>query len=209
MTRRELLNATGLDNGGLFSKTLDDLEHCGFVRKYRFPGKVERDAFWQLVDPFTLFHLQFLADKAKRDRGNWLAIATSPTCTAWSGLAFEQLCLLHVGQIKTALGISGVATSVYAARIPSGSNGEPGAQIDLALDRADGIVNLCEMKFAAKPYSISEKYRSEIIDKVEAWHRAFGYGKAVHVTFVTAQGIRPGGGSDVVQSEVRLADLLR
>lgn len=209
LTRRELLDATGLDNCGLFTKTLEDLEHCGFIRRYRFPGKVERDALWQLVDPFTLFHLRFLADPAKRASGNWLADATSPGRAAWSGLAFEQLCLAHVAQIKLALGISGVAASVFAARIPPGGDGEPGAQIDLAIDRADGIVNLCEMKYAAKPFAITEKYRLEILDKVDAWQRAFGARKAVHVTFVTAEGIRFGAGADIVQAEVRLDDLFK
>lgn len=62
----------------MFTKTLDDLEHCDFIRKYRFPGKIERDALWQLIDPFTLFHIRFLSDSAKRLRGNWLAGAASP-----------------------------------------------------------------------------------------------------------------------------------
>lgn len=207
MTREELLAMTGFDNGGCFSKALVDLENCGFVRKYRFPGKVERDSLWQLVDPFTLFHLRFLADAARKNRGNWLAGIASPVRHAWSGLAFEQLCLHHVPQIKTALGIAGVETDAYAARIPQGPNGEPGAQIDLALDRADGIVNLCEMKYSPDPFIVSPQYRSELIAKVSAWQRTFGVRKTVHVTLVTAAGVNPGENTDIVQSEVRLADL--
>ncbi len=209
MTREELIKAVKAEKGGLFSKALADLESCGFLRRYRFPGKKERDAVWQLVDPFTLFHLRFLADPAKRSRGSWLAGAESPARAAWSGLAFEQLCLLHVPQIKAALGISGVSTSVYACRIPPGPDGEPGAQIDLALDRADGIVNLCEMKYARKEFVVTEKYREALIDKVEAWKRAFGWRGAIHVTLVTAAGIRRNAAADVVQSEATLADLIR
>ncbi len=207
MTREDLLSATGIDNGGVFSKALVDLENCGFLRKYRFPGKVERDALWQLVDPFTLFHLRFLADAARKNRGEWLAGIASPVRFAWSGLAFEQLCLHHVQQIKAALGIPGVATDVYAARIPPGPDGEPGAQIDLVLDRADGIVNLCEMKYSFDPFVVSPRYRSELLAKATAWQRAFGVRKAVHITLVTAAGLHPNENADIVQSEVRLADL--
>ena len=207
MTREGLLKTTGIGNGGVFTKALVDLESCGFVRKFQFPGKVERDALWQLVDPFTLFHLRFLEDSSHLGRGNWLAGTSTPIHATWSGLAFEMLCLCHVTQIKAVLGISGVETSVYAARIPPGADGEPGAQIDLAIDRADGIVNLCEMKYSNKPFVISEQYRLSVLDKVDAWRRTFGNKKAIHVTFVTAEGLKPNNNSDIVQSEVRLANL--
>ena len=131
----------------------------------------------------------------------------SPVRFAWSGLAFEQLCLHHVPQIQVALGVSGVATDVYAARIPQGPDGEPGAQIDLALDRADGIVNLCEMKYSPDPFVVTAQYRSELLAKVAAWQRTFGVRKAIHVTLVTAAGLHPNENTDVVQAEVRLADL--
>lgn len=122
-------------------------------------------------------------------------------------MAFEQLCLHHVPQIQAALGVSGVATDVYAARITQGPDGEPGAQIDLALDRADGIVNLCEMKYSPDPFVVTAQYRSELFAKVAAWQRTFGVRKAIHVTLVTAAGLHPNENTDVVQAEVRLADL--
>jgi hypothetical protein len=75
------------------------------------------------------------------------------------GLAFEQVCLGHVGQIKRALGIAGVSANVFACRIPSGPNREPGAQIDLVIDRADGIVDLCEMKHTREAFAVSAEYR--------------------------------------------------
>ena len=151
--------------------------------------------------------LRFLADDSRVGRGNWLAGASSHARATWSGLAFERLCLQHVPQIKRALGIAGVSTAVHAARIPPGPDGEPGAQIDLVLDRADGIANLCEMKYSSDLFAVSSKYRSELLAKVSAYQRAFGARKTVHVTLVTATGLRPNENADVVQSEVRLADL--
>lgn len=207
LTQEELLSATGSRNNGAFSRTLEDLESCGFVRRYRFPGKVERDSTWQLIDPFTLFHLRFLADTANRAEGNWLAGSESQARTTWRGLAFEQLCLLHVPQIKKALGISGVSASVYACRIPADNDGNPGAQIDLVLDRADGIVNLCEMKYTIEPFSISSKYRTELAEKIAAYRRTFETKKAIHVTVVSANGLKENANADIVQSMVNLADL--
>lgn len=65
---------------------------------------------------------------------------------------FEQACLHHLHQIKVKLGISGIASSVYAwSRKPytdSDGNEWNDGQIDLIIDRSDGVINLCEMKYA-------------------------------------------------------------
>ena len=63
------------------------------------------------------------------------------------------------------------------------------------------------MKYSNKPFVISEQYRLSVLDKVDAWRRTFGNKKAIHVTFVTAEGLKPNNNSDIVQSEVRLANL--
>ncbi len=38
----------------------------------------------------------------------WENAAGTGSAAAWKGLAFERVCLIHVGQIKRALGISGI-----------------------------------------------------------------------------------------------------
>ena len=63
------------------------------------------------------------------------------------------------------------------------------------------------MKYSSDLFAVSSKYRSELLAKVSAYQRAFGVRKTVHVTLVTAAGLRPNENADVVQSEVRLADL--
>lgn len=209
LTKEDLVSATGLPDNGRLTDALRALESCGFVRRYGYPGKKVRDSLWQLVDPFTLFHLRFLEGRGPFSRGDWTAGIGTPPRTAWQGLAFEQVCLLHVPQIKAALGISGVSASVYACRVPPGPDGEPGAQIDLVLDRADGIVDLCEMKHTGEAFAVTADYREKLLDKVAAFRRAFGGRKAVHVALVTSAGLRPNANADVVQAEIRLADLFR
>ena len=60
MSRAELLEKTGLPDGRVFCQILDSLEKCGFVRKYTAYGKMRRNAFYQLLDSFSLFHMRFI-----------------------------------------------------------------------------------------------------------------------------------------------------
>ena len=66
-----------------------------------------------------------------------------PAHAAWAGYAFEIMCLMHIPHIRRALGISGIMTEIYSWRSKSH---EPGAQIDLVIERGDQVVNLCERK---------------------------------------------------------------
>ena len=58
------------------------------------------------------------------------------SCNSWSGLCFELVALNNVEALKKAAGFSDVATKQYAWR---SKTSKPGAQIDLILDRKDGI----------------------------------------------------------------------
>ncbi len=207
MTRRELLLATGHPDSGRFTKTLEELRNCGFVRRYEFPGRVERESVWQLIDNYTLFHFQFESANRKGNPHFWSNSQESPLHAAWSGMAFERTCLLHVEQIKRALGISGIDVGAYSLRVSQDANGNPGAQIDLLLDRADNVVNICEMKFAKEQFSIDAECERSLRNKISACRRFCGERKSMHVTLVTTFGVRPGRHSDIIQSEVHLEDL--
>lgn len=62
----------------------------------------------------------------------------------------------HHRQIKEALGISGIATTVSTWRSnPDPPKNLPGAQIDMIIERADRVIHLCEMKFSQKAYNIT------------------------------------------------------
>jgi len=65
----------------------------------------------------------------------WMMQRQSPKWRAWSGFAFEGICLKHVQPIKVALGISGVQTTEAPWRHRPAAD-EPGPQIDLLIDRA-------------------------------------------------------------------------
>ena len=124
---------------------------------------------------------------------------------AWSGYAFEQVCLAHTIQIKKALGISGVHTDVSSWI----SHGEgTGAQVDLVIDRADRVINLCEIKFANGPFEIDRAYDLVLRGKTEIFRNETKSRKALHLTMITTYGVKPGKYSGIVQSEVRMDELL-
>ena len=186
LMREEIADKAKIKGGGTLTKVLNDLVCCGFVQEYLAFGKQKRDRVFQLTDPFTLFHLAF-ADKQKRFTENyWLHYCTTPAHSAWSGYAFELVCLLHLPQIKHSLGISGVLTEASSWRSKTAN---PGAQIDLVLDRADKIINLCEMKFASDVYSIDKRYGKKLREKKAAFLAETETRKAAHTTLVTTFGL--------------------
>ena len=76
---------------------------------------------------------------------------------AWSGLAFERVCLQHESQIKEVLGIRGVKTDICSFKCQRDDEKQIyGSQIDLLIVRKDQVINLCEMKFSNKPYVITQ-----------------------------------------------------
>ncbi len=207
MDRGEIAAGAKVSNSGTLTKYLKELEQCGFIRKYVLPGRKIKGAIYQLMDNFTLFHFKFIANNSKHDRHFWTSSIDSPFHVAWEGLAFERLCLWHVEQMKRALQIGGVLTNAYAWRHVAVSPDDEGAQIDLLIDRNDGIVNLCEMKFCADEYAITAEDAMSIQRKKAVFKRETATRKAIHVTYVTAFGLKRNAYANDVQSEVTLGDL--
>lgn len=200
MTRDEIAASAGLANNGSLTKRLRELEQCGFVRKFVEIGKKNRGSLYQLIDNFTLFHFRFAAENRLGNRHYWSDMLDSHVHSTWIGLAFERLCLLHIDQIKEALRIGGVHTNVH-----SWHNGR--AQIDLLIDRNDGIINLCEMKYHDGPYPISREVDEDVRNRKSALKDETKTRKAVHVTFVTPYGVKDNAYAKNVQSFVTLDDL--
>ncbi|MCL2164473.1 MAG: ATP-binding protein [Oscillospiraceae bacterium] len=187
LIREEISKKSKIKGGGTLTTVLTDLIHCGFVRDYLAFGKSKRDRLYQLIDPFTFFHLTF-SDKQKRFMDNfWIHFNTTPAHSAWSGYAFELACLLHIPQIKTSLGVSGVLTQASSWR---SKTADPGAQIDLVIDREDKVINLCEMKFASTEFTIDKAYNAKLRAKRAAFLSETATRKAAHTTLVTTFGVK-------------------
>jgi uncharacterized protein len=201
LTRKEISAESKMADGGGLTRLLDELEESGFIKRYVPFGKLQRNSLYQLTDFFSLFHIKFMKGHASFDKHYWLKMTDHPKHRAWSGYAFEQVCLAHVLQIKRAMGISGVQTEVSSWR---STNKAHGAQIDLVIDRRDGIINLCEIKFSISPFSIDKKYDAELRNKVGSFKTETQTKKSTFLTMLTTFGLQSNSYSGNVQSSFKM-----
>ena len=186
ITREELLQITGLPNGGGTTRLLTELEASNFIRRYKPFEKKERNSLYQVADFYSLFYLKFIKNANAAEEGIWLNSLDSPAQRAWSGYAFEQVCLAHTDMIKKALGISGIQSNSSSWLGKTGGNA---AQIDLLIDRRDQVINICEMKFSINSFIITKKYAGEIRDKIGIFKAATGTKKSIYFTMITTFGL--------------------
>lgn len=208
MTREELIS-NGLTDNGMLSKALDELECCGFIRHYNKMGNKVKSAVYQLIDNFSLFYFKFIQSNNNNDSHFWSNSIDSAMHRVWAGLAFERVCLQHIDQIKSKLGISGVLCNVYSWRSNPSADGMKGAQIDLLIDRNDNTINLCEMKYSSDNYLIDKDFEASIRNKKAVFTRETNTRKAVHVTLVTTFGVVRNMYADAVQNVVTADDLFK
>ena len=207
MTRQELIAAGKFEENGAFTEILHDLEWCGFIRGYSMLGRKVKDEIYQLVDHYTLFYYEFIHGQ-RHGQNFWQSMQGRPLYNTWCGLAFERVCLWHIEQMKKKLGISGVLTNEYAWRcLPDKDLQRPGVQIDLLIDRSDGIVNLCEMKYSKSEFVINEGYEKELMLKKSVFSEVTRNKNAVHLVLVTTEGVRHNAYSSEIQNEISLDDL--
>ena len=207
MTRDQLIeNTPGIESCGALTEWLDNLEASGFIRKYAETGNVKRGTVYQLIDNFTLFYFRFMEDKGNASSDYWSVFSGTQEASVWRGLAFERVALQHVDQIKKRLGISGVITRQYAWRCRA-AGAEDGAQIDLVIERNDAITNLCEMKCTDEPFEISDAYDQRLRGRRERFLSETKTADAVHLTFISASGLKANANAFDIQSVVTLDDL--
>ena len=207
MTREEIIAETGLSNSGDLSEKLEELEQCGFLRKYAAFGMKKKNAVYQITDFFTLFYYRFLRDEPT-DEHFWSNQINTPTVNTWMGLAFERVCLAHVDCIRRKLGISGVLCEVNSWYCRADEDkGVFGSQIDLLIVRKDQVINLCEMKYSQSEYMITEKTDLSIRRKINDLRTVTGTRYAIYPTLVTTYGLVDNSYSMNIQSVITLDDL--
>jgi AAA+ ATPase superfamily predicted ATPase len=204
LSREEIIKVSKLSNGGSLTRTLEELELSGFIRRYNSFEKKEKNAIYQLIDFFTLFYFNFMCDKRETDEHFWTNFIENARHRAWSGYGFEQVCLAHLSQIKQKIGISGVVTRTAAWK---SNDKENAAQIDLLIERNDKIINLCEMKYASERFVIDKKYDEILRNKRAAFRAEIKTTKSIHITFITTYGVKHNEYWGNIQSEVNMDDL--
>ncbi|GHV09797.1 hypothetical protein FACS1894162_1220 [Bacteroidia bacterium] len=210
LTREEILQLVAIADGGSVTRILEELEQCGFIRIYNDYRQQSKNRIYQLVDFYSLFYLNFIANEKQLPENYWASQIDNPKHRAWSGYSFEQVCLAHVRQIKNKLGISGVTTKVYSWRsrdVARHVSADNGAQIDLIIKRNDKITNLCEIKFANKEFVIDKKYDEVLRNKKYTFIEETSSRDAVHLTMITTYGVKHNAYWGNIQSEITMNDL--
>lgn len=211
LTLSQIKEALKLTDGGYLTKIMDNLTSCDFIRRYSAFGKRGKDTLYQLTDLFSLFHLQYVEKNNGQDEHFWNNMQDNPSRYAWSGYAFEQVCLHHIQQIKNALGISGILSKVCSwtceSQIDKDGNQWNGTQIDLIIERRDNVINLCEMKFSKEEYTISKEYDQHLRERQSTFQHLTRTKNAIHLTFVTTFGLKQNLYSGNIQQVVTLNHL--
>ncbi|MCL2164192.1 MAG: ATP-binding protein [Oscillospiraceae bacterium] len=206
MSREELSKASNFPPNGHLTETLNELEQCDFIEKYTDFTKRKNGSYYYLKDPFSMFYLEYMKNNNTQDEYFWTNYMEDGGHRAWSGYAFEQLCRTHVKQMKEKLGILGVSTYTSSWR---SKDATPGAQIDLLINRRDGVINLCEMKYSKHPYVINKAEAAELERKKSVFLLETGAKSVIHITMVTTWGLEKKGYFSIAQAEVVLDDLFK
>ena len=204
LSRQEIVSSLKQPDGGGLTAVLEDLCRCDFIRKYSAFGKKERESIFQLTDMFSLFYLRFVKGYNGKDPNHWVNMMDSPLQNTWRGYAFEQVCLLHIPQIKKALGINGIQSDISSWYY---KGAKEGAQIDMIIDRRDQTINLCEMKYSSAEYEITKAYNEKMLQRRELFRKQSKTRKALHLTMITTHGLLQNKYSGDIQSEVTMNDL--
>lgn len=205
LSRKEIIGLTGFAENGHLSDILDDLVNCDFIRYYNVTGKESNGGYYQLVDYYTHFYLDYGARKVK-DSEYWTHMLNTPAQNTWYGLAFERVCMDHVPQILHSIGIDRIQTDYYSWRSEATT---PKSQIDLIIDRADGIITICEMKYSADTYQMTQAEAGKIATRLQNYISENSPKKGVQTALVTTVGLKPGKNADAVQNVIVLGDLFK
>ena len=199
--RKDLVEKLAGGNSRTLKRALDDLEKCGYIRKYKNRYEKRKPTVYQLVDPFLLFSFRFVEDGKE---ASWQSFIGTPAYYAWRGNAFEIACLCHIQQLKHAIGISAVQAECFPWM---SSESDPGVQVDLVIERADKVTNLCEMKYTDGEFSIDKECEEDLRRKRQVFQSESGTGNAVLLTMVSAYGLKENAHSWDIVATVTADDL--
>lgn len=204
LTFSEIAEACKMEAGGHLSGKINKLISSGFVKEREyFDGR--KRVLYQLSDYFSLFYLRFVRNKNLGEHF-WSSSYENPSISVWQGLTFQTLCFDHLPQIKRALGISGVVTQVYEFSI-QGKDGGRGAQIDMVIDRDDGISTLVEIKFSRGEYQITKESSMNIANKIAVFRTCAKKRASIQTCFITPFGLAAGMYASSVNKQLTLDDL--
>lgn len=207
-TRQEIIDQLNLQSGDRISRTLDSLIISDFILKYDPFGAGKREPHYKLIDPFCLFYLRFVDHKSSMDEDFFQQNVNSHPIISWRGLAFENLCFNHVAQIKKALSIAGVSSSL-SLWSKKGEDGSKGTQIDMLIQRKDNVINMCEIKFYGSKFTVDKKYHEILLNRGDLLFKEISKKQIIHNVLITTYGLNINEYSSDFAHTVLLDDLFQ
>ena len=188
-TRSEIMHHLKLGSGGHLTNQLTALINGNFIEKYVPFGFSKREEHYKLVDPFCLFYLHFVAGRKGDSETYWQDHLESQEVVVWRGFAFENVCFNHIKQIKKALGIAAVSTSI-SSWSKRKDNDENGLQIDMLIIRKDNVINMCEIKFYDNEFVVNEAYSRTLKARKQTLRDNVSPKYAIQGTLITTHGLK-------------------
>lgn len=153
-TRDDLLKHLKIQSGGTLTTLLQDLQMCGFIKRYT-PFYLNSDSLvarYCIQDAYLQFYFKFIYPiKYAVEQGDYhnnpMAAIKTDNYYKWLGFAFERFCRDNHPLFAKLLGFHAVQYRSGAFFSKKTNADDPGYQIDLIFDRADGVYTICEIKY--------------------------------------------------------------
>lgn len=101
-------------------------------------------------------------------------------------------------------------TNVYSWRTgPSEPGAGDGAQIDMLIDRADNMVNICEMKFSNGKYVVTQDDHFKIANRANRLAEFIDHKKSISIAMVTVFGIAQTGYWGDIHNSITAEELMK
>ena len=110
--------------------------------------------------------------------------------------------MYNIDHIKKALGISGVRTNNYAWVSENNM-----AQIDLVIERDDGLTNICEEKYTDTEFSVSAEYEKALLKKMNIFRVETKTKNALKLVMICAENLSGKANTEHITRVLTLDDL--
>jgi len=152
LTREEICTKLKITDGGTLTNCLRALINSDFIQVYQ-PLCSKKTKYYRVIDPLCIFYNKF-KDKIGKSDNFFKENFDNVKMSVWRGIAFENVVLNHIKQIKYSLGIIGVNSNESTLY----NNDDNGIQVDLLIERKDNVTDICEIKFYNDIFAISKDY---------------------------------------------------
>ncbi|MBI5345639.1 MAG: AAA family ATPase [Chlamydiae bacterium] len=154
----QICKGLGKNQGGVYSKHLDELVKAGFVQRdfawHLKSGKVSKLSRYRLSDNYLRFYLKYIApNQAKIDKGGFsnLMLANLFGWEGVMGLQFENLVTHNRKILWKMIGIPSEEIVMDGPFFQTSTARQAGCQIDYMVQTRFNTLYICEIKFAKNP----------------------------------------------------------